>query len=310
MIERLRLAAQSKVFSLLAAAYLGAAVPPAAAPAAGGPELSISFRARALTAGEPVRVVVEAPMPLSRLEARWLDQDVFMVREPVMLPSEAERWTGWGLIPLDQRAGETLLEVEGIDLAGQLVRAALALAIVPKEFPIEHLSVASRYVEPPREVAERLAREREQLRELYARRTPRTVSDQPFVRPVAGEATSVFGTRRFFNDQPRSPHPGLDLRAATGTPVKASGAGIVVLAGDLYYSGKTVLIDHGGGLFTIYAHLSAIEVEEGGEVEAGDRIALSGATGRVTGPHLHWGAKIGERPCDPRALLDPAVFAD
>ncbi len=128
------------------------------------------------------------------------------------------------------------------------------------------------------------------------------------MRPVPGEPTSVFGTRRVFNGKPRSPHPGLDLRAQTGTGVRSSGAGRVVLAQELYYSGNTVIVDHGGGLFTLYAHLSEIGVGEGDEVQAGDPVGLSGATGRVTGPHLHWGAKIGNRPFDPTALLDAALF--
>jgi murein DD-endopeptidase MepM/ murein hydrolase activator NlpD len=131
---------------------------------------------------------------------------------------------------------------------------------------------------------------------------------QPFLRPVPGDPTSVFGTRRFFNEQPRDPHPGLDLRASTGTPVISSGAGRVALAAELYYAGGTVIVDHGGGLFTVYAHLSELLVEDGDEVDAGSRIGLSGATGRVTGPHLHWGAKIGNRPFDPEALLDPRLF--
>jgi murein DD-endopeptidase MepM/ murein hydrolase activator NlpD len=130
-----------------------------------------------------------------------------------------------------------------------------------------------------------------------------------FVRPVGGVPTSVFGTRRIFNGEPRSPHPGLDLRAASGTPVLSSGAGRVVLAQDLYYSGNTVIVDHGSGLFTIYAHLSATEVDEAQTVAAGDRLGLSGASGRVTGPHLHWGAKIGDRPFDPIALLAPELYA-
>ena len=128
------------------------------------------------------------------------------------------------------------------------------------------------------------------------------------MRPVPGEPTSTFGKRRFFNDKPRSPHPGLDLRAATGTPVLAAGSGLVAISQDLYYSGNTVIIDHGGGLFTIYAHLSELDVSVGDELEAGVPIGKSGATGRVTGPHLHWGAKIGDRPFDPTALLDPVLF--
>jgi murein DD-endopeptidase MepM/ murein hydrolase activator NlpD len=128
------------------------------------------------------------------------------------------------------------------------------------------------------------------------------------VKPVPGDPTSEFGTHRFFNGEPRAPHPGIDLHAASGTPVFASGPGRVALAEDLYYSGGTVIVDHGGGLFTIYAHLSRIESKAGATIEAGQQLGLSGATGRVTGPHLHWGARVGEAIFDPRALLDPRLF--
>jgi murein DD-endopeptidase MepM/ murein hydrolase activator NlpD len=214
------------------------------------------------------------------------------------------------MIALDRQPGQAAVEVSGMVENGRPVVGTRAVTIAAKEFPEEQLSVAPKYVRPPAEVEERLTRERAKLRALYRERRPLSSVGQVFVRPVPGEPTSIFGTRRLFNNEPRSPHPGLDLRARTGTPVKASGPGIVVLAQDLYYSGNTVLIDHGGGLFTIYAHLSEIEAVEGLEVEAGRRIGLSGATGRVTGPHLHWGAKIGSRPFDPTALLDPALFAE
>ena len=132
----------------------------------------------------------------------------------------------------------------------------------------------------------------------------------PFVRPVPGDPTSEFGTRRIFNGEPRAPHPGIDLHAASGTPVLVAGPGRVALAEDLYYSGGTVIVDHGGGLFTVYAHLSKIDTKEGASVKAGDAVGLSGATGRVTGPHLHWGARVGQAIFDPRALLDPRLFGE
>jgi murein DD-endopeptidase MepM/ murein hydrolase activator NlpD len=111
-----------------------------------------------------------------------------------------------------------------------------------------------------------------------------------------------------FNGKRASPHSGLDLRASKGDPVRAAGGGRVVLAESLYYSGNTVILDHGAGLFTLYAHLSEIKVEDGDDTAQEQIIGLAGATGRVTGPHLHWGAKIGDRPFDPSALLDPLLF--
>lgn len=270
--------------------------------------VTIEVNARSIEPGEPVRVEVLSPAPLQRLEGLFLDEAVFMSR--IRSSETGERWSGWAMIPLDREPGPAAVEMSGLAECGRPVVGTKAVTIAAKEFPEEHLSVAPKYVEPPAEVQQRLSRERAKLRALYKERRPLSSMGAVFVRPVPGEPTSIFGTRRLFNNEPRSPHPGLDLRAQTGTPVKASGPGVVVLAQDLYYSGNTVLIDHGGGLFTIYAHLSEIEAEEGLEVEAGRRIGLSGATGRVTGPHLHWGAKIGNRPFDPTALLDPALFAE
>lgn len=291
---------------LLFAALLLAATGPAVAEG----DLAVVSRvsARELAPGEPLRVEVIAPEPLDSLEGEFLGDRVFMTRAPSS--AEGERWVGWAMIALDQEPGMHELTLRGASSSGRAVTGSRAVTVQAKDFPSEELTVAPKYVKPAKEVEERLNRERAKLREIYKNRRAVAPSDQPFVRPVPGDPTSTFGTRRLFNGEPRSPHPGLDLRAATGTPVVSSGPGRVMLAQDLYYSGETVLVDHGGGLFTLYAHLSEIQVEEGQELAAGEIVGLSGATGRVTGPHLHWGAKIGNRPFDPQALLDPALFGE
>jgi len=268
--------------------------------------LEIELRARSMGPGEPVRVIATAAEPLASLEGSFLDEPVFFVRESTS--DGGERWTGWTMIALDREAGLASVDLRGRTRSGRAAAATRAVTVEPNTFPEEMLTVAPRYVEPPAEVRERLARERKKLGGIYAHRRDVPPSNRAFVRPVPGEPTSTFGTRRIFNGKPRSPHSGLDLRAATGTPVVSAGQGRVVLAQELYYSGNAVIVDHGGGLFTIYAHLSEVEVVEGDEIEAGGRLGLSGETGRVTGPHLHWGAKIGSRPFDPRALLDPRLF--
>ena len=268
--------------------------------------LEVSVRAREIAPGEPLRVLVRSTVPLASLEGQFLEQQVYMVRESAA--DGGDVWSGWTMVALDQEAVEAAIDLKGTRTDGKTVIGTHAVSIRHKDFPEERLTVSSKYVEPPAEVQERLAEERTRVAKVYRMRSDVAPATESFVRPVPGEPTSIFGTRRLFNDKPRSPHPGLDLRAATGTPVKAAGAGVVGIAEDLYYSGNTVIIDHGGGLFTIYAHLSKIEVDVGDEVPAGAPIGKSGATGRVTGPHLHWGAKIGNRPFDPVALLDPALF--
>ena len=224
-----------------------------------------------------------AEQPLASLDGSFLGEPVSMMREGPAGPGE--RWAGWAMIALDQVAGGAAIEMSGRTESGQVGRASRAVTIEHREFPEEQLSVAPRFVNPPPEIEKRLTREREKLSTIYRARGDSSSPQQVFVRPVPGEPTSIFGMRRIYNGEPRSPHPGLDLRAATGTPVESSGPGRIVLAEDLYYSGNTVIVDHGGGLFTLYAHLSEILVEEGESTRAGQLIGRSGATGRVTGPH-------------------------
>lgn len=271
--------------------------------------VTVDLRARAFGPGEPVRVDVVSSEPLETLEGSFLDRAVFLVREGDD-DSGGERWSGWTMIALDEEPGSAAFEVWGRSSTGRSVGGTRAVTIQAGSFPRETLTVAPKYVEPPPDVRRRLAKERQELNVLYGTRRTVAPSERAFLRPVPGEATSIFGTQRVFNGKPRSPHSGLDLRAATGTPVKSSGDGRVGLAADLYYSGNTVIVDHGGGLFTIYAHLSELLVGKNDEVEAGQLLGLSGETGRVTGPHLHWGAKIGDRPFDPTALLDARLFGD
>ena len=262
--------------------------------------------ARAFAPGEVVRFEVVTRPEISSIMGTFEGATLVFSRTP---DDAGDRlWIAWGVIPLDAAPGPRVygLNVKRADGSSQTIEGGLA--VTAKSFPEQRLTVASKFVNPPKSQATRIAREKKRLAEIYARRTPLPPPQAPFLRPVPGEPTSEFGTRRIFNGEPRAPHAGIDLKAATGTPVHASGPGRVAHAADLYYSGGTVIVDHGGGLFTIYAHLSKIETKEGASVKAGDVVGLSGATGRVTGPHLHWGAKVGEAIFDPRGLLDPKLF--
>ncbi len=288
---------QSIALSVLAGACLGAAVHP----------VSIDLRARSCSPGELVRVEMISTEPIESLEGEFLGRQVFLVREQGD-ETGFERWSGWTMIALDEEPGLAAVEARGRTKTGRSVVGTRAVRIESRSFPSELLKVAPKFVEPPPEMQERVARERRKLESLYHTRRPAPPPRTAFVRPVPGEPTSVFGTRRIYNGQPRAPHPGLDLRAASGTRVRSSGKGRVALAQNLYYAGNTVILDHGGGLFTLYAHLSELLVREGDEIEVGQLIGRSGSTGRVTGPHLHWGAKIGDLPFDPTALLDDDLF--
>jgi len=274
--------------------------------------------ARALAPGEAVRILVRGaggpkgthgpegggPGPaLAGVTGTFLG-------EPLRFAPAGPRgsWSAWSVIGFDEKPGPKTLAIEATDEEERTHHASREVRIAAKSFPTEKLTVKEEYVEPPPEVADRIASETRRLAAIYAERSPSSLGGTPFARPVPGESLGTFGARRILNGKPRAPHPGLDLRAPSGTPVVSAGPGRVVLAGDLYFSGNTVIVDHGEGLFTIYAHLSRIDVHEGETIAERATIGLSGATGRVTGPHLHWGAKIGDKPFDPTALLDRSLF--
>jgi murein DD-endopeptidase MepM/ murein hydrolase activator NlpD len=179
----------------------------------------------------------------------------------------------------------------------------LEFSVAPKQYAEQRLTVTNRrHVDPSKEDLERIAEERTRidtaLGTFTADRQP-VLALQP---PVAGRRSSSFGLRRYFNGQARNPHSGMDIAAATGTPIRSPAPGRVVEAGDFFFNGNTVFVDHGQGVVTMYCHLSRIDVAPGDEVGAGTILGLVGATGRVTGPHLHWGVAVN------RALVDPALF--
>lgn len=175
--------------------------------------------------------------------------------------------------------------------------------VAARDFPTTELEVEPGYVELSPENRERAAREAREIDAIYSRLTPERYWRGAFQVPVPGvDGGRNFGHRRIFNGEPRSPHSGADLGVAMGTPIEAANRGRVVLAKPLFFSGNAVFLDHGFGLYTVYLHLSEIGVETGELVERGDVIGRAGATGRVTGPHLHWGARILDARVDPFTL--------
>lgn len=169
-------------------------------------------------------------------------------------------------------------------------------------WPRSILKVAPKYVAPPPQARKQIERDRERSRKALAKRSEKSWS-LPIARPVPGGITSVFGGRRVFNGQPRAPHKGTDLRCAEGTPVKAACAGTVLFAENTYFGGKTVYVDHGQGVVSTYSHLSAFDVKAGQRVRKGQVVGRSGSTGRVTGPHLHFGFLVQGVPVDAMPLL-------
>lgn len=176
------------------------------------------------------------------------------------------------------------------------------LLIEHKEFPTQRLRVKQKFVNPAGADSTRAEDESKRLRAIFSASTHKRLLSGRFVSPISGAQSSRFGERRIFNDVPKAPHSGADLRAPVGALVSAPAGGEVVLAGDLFYQGKTIVLDHGYGLYSMYAHLSEALVKEGDVLAQGAPLGKVGATGRVTGPHLHWAVKTPGARIDPFSL--------
>ncbi len=180
------------------------------------------------------------------------------------------------------------------------------LTIAPRAWDVQHITgLPPAQVTPDAEALRRIQAERERLGAARAVDSPRTDFIEGFLRPARGRTSGVFGSQRILNGQPRQPHYGYDIAAPVGTPILAAASGVVTLAADFFFFGKLVVIDHGHGVNTLYAHCSAIDVTEGEAVSAGQRIAAIGATGRVTGPHLHFSLSWYQVWLDPAPVLPP-----
>jgi murein DD-endopeptidase MepM/ murein hydrolase activator NlpD len=206
-------------------------------------------------------------------------------------------------IDLSTSPGSSDVAVEARQADGSPVRAGARLAVEAKTFATRRLTVAPEFVTPPASVQARIERERQLLDRILSAVSPQRLWTDGFGRPVAGEVISVFGVRSVFNGEARAPHRGIDFRGASGTPVRAPARGRVELAEDLYFSGSAIVLDHGLGVFSLLAHLSRIDVRPGTLVSRGDVVGAIGATGRVTGPHLHWTLRIGPAAVDPLSVL-------
>lgn len=256
--------------------------------------IDITVRARSLQPGELVVVGLTLDRDATMVEVTAFDRS-----SPAYRVGPG-RWEALVGIDLDQAAGEYVLRAsaDGGAATGQRV-----LAVAAKSFAVRTLKVNPDFVNPPKAVLARIQEESRFLQAIYEAPAPRRLWEGPFHRPVPHRANSRFGVRSVFNGERRNPHAGTDFLSPAGTPILAPNAGRVVAARDLYFSGRTVILDHGLGLFSQLAHMSRIDVAEGDVVTAGQVVGLVGATGRVTGAHLHWGLRAGTARVDALSLL-------
>ncbi|MGH9425369.1 MAG: M23 family metallopeptidase, partial [Terriglobia bacterium] len=249
--------------------------------------------------GDVVRADLKVAKPVEDLKLSFASQKVAFQTQTGL-----SEWTGLVGIDLEIKPGRYSLKGTVTFVDGQTVEVEQVFQVLPKAFPVQRIQVAEKYVTLDPKAEQRAQEESKKLQAIWKLSSPQKLWQGRFRPPVSSQLTSGFGRRRIVNNQPRSPHSGVDLKATSGTLIKAANAGKVVLAEDLYFSGNTVVLDHGLGLYTYYAHCSTMAVKPGDIVTRGQVIGEVGATGRVTGPHLHWACRLNEARVNPLELTE------
>jgi murein DD-endopeptidase MepM/ murein hydrolase activator NlpD len=263
----------------------------------GGQAWSAKWEPSKLVNGSPVIFRVTAPSELNELKGNFLGQELLFRSS-----ATCHCWYAFAGVSLSTKPGTYTLRVEG--KGPEMMSYAVTVAAA--SYPATTLKVAPEFVEPPKETLARIEADQATKKLIFS--SVSTLAEPRwtgrFQPPAEAEVSGVFGSARVFNGVKKSQHTGLDFRVTTGTQVKATNSGTVILARPLYFEGNCVMIDHGQGLITLYLHLSEFKVKEGDAVEKGQIVGLSGGTGRATAPHLHFAVRWRGEYLDPRTLLE------
>ncbi|OGP53420.1 MAG: hypothetical protein A2Y65_06895 [Deltaproteobacteria bacterium RBG_13_52_11] len=268
-----------------------------AIPCSGGEVVQVSWSPQVLRQGDVLSVIVKPEAKVTTVKGDLDGTTIYFYEQGEGVLA--------GIVGMDLATspGQHRLRVVIKDPEGRSSEQVFPVQVEAGGFEVQQLTLPQEMVELKGEILERYLAERKRINGVLNHVRPKRLWRHPFIRPVDGEITGAFGLRRIINGQDRSPHNGVDIGALLGAEVGACNNGVVVFAQELYLEGKTVIIDHGFGLYSIYMHLSEMRVKEGDEVGIGECIGLVGATGRVTGPHLHWGIRLLGARVDPFSLL-------
>ncbi len=261
-------------------------------------QVALTYRAGLVQPGDVLHLAAAVPAGASVVTATWHEREVPFVRDGDGV------WRALLGIDVDAKSGPAPLTLAVVVPGNATLASTHTIAVSPKVVRTRRIRVNPKFVTPPKSALPRIEQETALLNALFRKASPERFWAPDAVRPVEGVAVSGFGVRSILNGQPRGPHNGLDLAAVTGTPVYAPTPGVVAFAREFYFSGNTVIVDHGHGLLSTMAHLSVIDVKEGERVAKGTLLGTVGATGRVTGPHLHWAVRLHGDRVDPLKLLE------
>lgn len=283
---------------LRASGVVGAGLAPPVSANCRAPELVVRIPAGPAKQGAILAVSLESDVALARATASFGGREAEMERD-----AAGRLFRSVVGVDLESPTGPRAIAFEVEGLCGDRHSVSRTAEIVSGKFPVQKLKVAPAYVEPPASELDRIREDHEKVGLVWSSGDAERRWTGPFHLPVDAPPRDNFGSRRVLNGKPKASHEGMDLAAAEGQSVTAPGPGRVALADDLYFSGGTVILDHGAGLFTLYFHLSRIDVKAGQTVAEGERLGAVGATGRATGPHLHWGARVNRARVNPLGLL-------
>jgi hypothetical protein len=284
------------------------ALAPASVPEACGPGVTLKLSAPAASQGSLLLIEVRSRKPLAEVTAEWNSKSVpfwqVTSSQPVSRTALNDRRRALLGVDLEKPPGTYPVVLHLQTSIGKSESCTLQIPVRAGKFATESLHVEKEFVEPSPEQIKRANEERDRLRAIFDQMTPEKLWSGDFRVPLDGVTTGGnFGKRRVLNGQAGSPHSGVDFPSPTGTPIHAAQSGRVVLAEELFFSGNTVVVDHGLGVYTFYGHLSEIDVKVGDELQSGQVLGKVGATGRVTGPHLHWGLTVERSRVNPLQLV-------